>query len=438
MRRPLPWIRAVAQSLALCAIVVGGLTSGARAEITSTPLANGAVVLCEDRPDAPVDVCVVAFDAWPLPWRYGPAEMHVLAAVLDALVRRAADTSSAAGSDLSCAMDGDVLVLMGVGPRGSLSEVVRAISSVLTDKLDPIVVSDVLASLRHTTDDERSPGELATAVAGAAALAPVPLVAGPADLQAVASRCAPEAVGALRSTRLVGARCAASIVCGGGSAEAVARLRDALTRLPAGGPNPEAGRLYPTGPTAPMRPSYIGTLSWVVVAYVVPGPENADASCLLALQQLLGGGNEGLLFRRLRGEMDLTYAVATSLTWYRSVGLMTLTCACDPAQAERVAGEMCSVVEELRGGVREEDGDRATARARFELLMASHRSSRVAADRGSWVVRGLRADLCDVWANELGTIDADRIASAVSQWLAKPVVVIGNPAPLSNRLTDGK
>jgi len=424
--------------LSLRAFLLAGLlvmAAGGHAELRVTPLANGAQIAAETRDASPVDALAVAFGWWSGDVLIGGGEREVLAAAMQAMVTDRALEAGCHGCDFACWASPDAIELQAIGPAGRAGDMADVLASALAG---PVTNRAARAAAVRFGRAETAPYSSRQLVADELLrrLFPgVPIAEPPSIIARASEALDGAALERLRRSRLVGARCGASVIGGLSAEPAAAALGLSLAELPRGEERAHAGATMPPAP-GPWIVPYPGSATWIGIGFRVPGMGAEEPPTFAVLEKLLGDGNGSLLFGRLRGELDLAYTVGAELAIYAGAGYLAVWCACRPGDAERALGEMSAIVEGLTAGVPEPSLRRAVERARFERAMERHAASVAARRSARRLALGLEATGDSGFEEGLARVTARDVADVARTWLRAPVVVIGNPGGTVGRQSN--
>ncbi len=396
-RRRVGWTQAAAFALAACAVCSASdsrtLTNGLSLSWEAGgPYEAVALTVACPEPRAPAAL------ALPL----------VLEETLDAALRvggGAAERAAALGGTLSVEYRGGTLTALALGPEGSASDLVELVASLAggapatRELLDRGGLDDALMRRIDAGLDPRE--ELGRALFGAA------WQPGPEDLDRAVASLSAERVDELRRAWFRGGRCFAAVVATAPTPtpEALA----ALEALPAG----QSARVWAPAPRSP-RPARlgwegVGGQSAVSHAARGPAPESVEAAAWTVASYLLGRGNGGRLFRRLRAERGLCYAV--SCRWLpEDGGMLWIEALCDPGDEDLLEEGLNEVLRELAETLpTEAEMERARGLAFTDWTALLRSPERMARVRALGMARGGAADWAERHLEALKGVDAQDI-----------------------------
>jgi len=165
--------------------------------------------------------------------------------------------------------------------------------------------------------------------------------------------------------------------------------------------------------------------------YLVPSAATAAAGegpALEVLAQLMGGGNNSYLYRRL--VVDRPLAVSTSAA-YQGISLdatqFTISAAprsgVEFAQIEQSIDEM--IAEIAQNGVRAEDLERVKTQLIAEAIYAQDNQATLARWYGGALTTGLSIEDIRSWPDRIRAVTTERVRDAAQKWLDKKRSVTG-------------
>jgi zinc protease len=165
--------------------------------------------------------------------------------------------------------------------------------------------------------------------------------------------------------------------------------------------------------------------------YLVPSATTAaggEGTALEVLAQLMGGGNNSYLYRRL--VVDRPLAVTTSAA-YQGISLdatqFTISAAPRPgvefAQIEQSIDEV--IAEVAQNGVRPEDLERVKTQLIAEAIYAQDNQATLARWYGGALATGLSIEDIRSWPDRIRAVTAERVREAAQKWLDKKRSVTG-------------
>jgi len=310
------------KALSLRASLLAGLlvtAAGGRAEMRVTPLANGAQVASETRDDSPVDALAVAFGWLPGDVLTGGGEREVLAAAMQAMVMERAVEAGCHGCEFACWASPDAIELQAIGPAGRAGDMADVLVSALAGPITDRAARAAAVRFARAETAPYSSRQLVADELRRRLFPGVPIAEPPSDIARASGALDGAALERLRRSRLVGARCGASVVGGLSAEQAAAATGRSLAELPRGGERARTGAAIPPAP-GPWIVPYPGSATWIGIGFRVPGMGAEELPTLVVLEKLLGDGNGSVLFGRLRGELDLAYTVGAELETYADAG----------------------------------------------------------------------------------------------------------------------
>jgi len=166
-------------------------------------------------------------------------------------------------------------------------------------------------------------------------------------------------------------------------------------------------------------------------SYLVPSASTAaagESTALDVLAQLMGGGSNSYLYRRL--VIDRPLAVNASAA-YQSVSLdpTQFTISVAPksgvpfAQVEQVIDDIISDIGQ--NGIRSEDLDRVKTQLIAEAIYAHDNQATLARWYGSALTSGLSIEDIRSWPERIRAVTADQVRQAAQKWLDKKRSVTG-------------
>jgi zinc protease len=164
--------------------------------------------------------------------------------------------------------------------------------------------------------------------------------------------------------------------------------------------------------------------------YLVPSATGAasDSDALDVLAQVLGGGNNSLLYRAL--VVDKPLAVGTS-AWYQGTAVdatqFAITASPKPGVSfEQVEQAIDAVLAEVsQNGVSADALERAKTQLIAEAVYAQDNQSTLARWYGAALTVGLTIDDVIDWPRRVRAVTADQVRDAARTWLDKKRSVTG-------------
>lgn len=295
----------------------------------------------------------------------------------------ATDQVEGLGGSLSISQAGGLLTLSATGPEGSAGRLARSLVS--------------LCAGSPTARDLNADGGLAREIEARTSRGPgiegraVRALLGRAwwpdaeDVLHLARTLSEAELDGWRATILCGRRCYAAVASA--DAQTAPLVRDALEAIPAG-PAAAGGlvRGSQAGTGLITAPGEIGAdrVGWVAAG---PEPASPESAAWHVAAFVLGRGNDGWLFRRLRSEMGLCYWVGAR--WAVDYGgLLWIEARCPPEAAATVLEGIAGVVARLAtSGPTPAEAERARRLASLDWtdgLMSPERRARLRAAGMAW------------------------------------------------------
>jgi predicted Zn-dependent peptidase len=199
------------------------------------------------------------------------------------------------------------------------------------------------------------------------------------------------------------------------------------------GPARPAERLPPTTMTA-ARVSEFNQGSHQHIAIAIPGPAYQDTQfyAWALVTQVLGVGQTSRLFRRVREQQGMTYAVSARLVAHSCGGEVLICGTTAPERARDFAAAVCQVVSELAGSGLSA-GELATAKAQLasELVMRGESSvARMHTLLTSVLYTGEPRGIDEIGAL-IDRVRPDDTAAVLASWRDTTVIGMATAGPLS-------
>jgi predicted Zn-dependent peptidase len=167
----------------------------------------------------------------------------------------------------------------------------------------------------------------------------------------------------------------------------------------------------------------------VLVGYLGPGVGEPAYPAVRVLGALLGGGMAGRLFVELRDKRGLAYSVGALIPFRLDAAFVVTYLGTAP---ESVAAAEAGVLAELERARGAPPGEDELARAKAYVLGALAMDRRTNARRawylGFFEAVGLGADFPERYARAIEAVTAADIAAAARRYLARPTIVVLEPA----------
>jgi zinc protease len=165
--------------------------------------------------------------------------------------------------------------------------------------------------------------------------------------------------------------------------------------------------------------------------YLVPSATTAtagDSAALDVLAQLMGGGSNAYLYRRLVEDKPLAVSASAA---YQSVALDSTQFAISVApkagvaftQIEQVIDEVISDISQ--NGIRSEDLERVKTQLIAEAIYAHDSQATLARWYGGALTTGLNIENIRSWPERIRAVTADQVREAAIKWLDKKRSVTG-------------
>ncbi|UCF10550.1 MAG: insulinase family protein [Candidatus Bipolaricaulota bacterium] len=173
--------------------------------------------------------------------------------------------------------------------------------------------------------------------------------------------------------------------------------------------------------------------SHVYVALPGPSAGDDDRFPLEILNSILGDGLSSRLFRAIREERGLAYAVSSAVTHYSDVGVWTFYAGVAPENAWTVRGLVLEELERLRReGVTADEVDRAKSKLRGHLILSLESNGSRMIRLGTAVLSGREILSPDALIARVEGVSSDELDDAIARYVrteAANIAEVGPDAP---------
>jgi predicted Zn-dependent peptidase len=199
--------------------------------------------------------------------------------------------------------------------------------------------------------------------------------------------------------------------------------------LPAGEP-PAAPPPLPDRPVRPRERKASPTMqAHVLLGYLAPPIAAPDHLALKVANGVLGGGMSSRLFRTLRDEAGLAYAVGSQYPTRRGAGRVVLHIGTAPENVEAAEAGLRREVDRLAGEpVPEDEFERTKAYLSGSFVLDRRTNGRQSFYLAFYEVMGVGAEYVTRYPGLLEAVDATDVLGAARRHLVEPAVVVVGPA----------
>jgi zinc protease len=157
----------------------------------------------------------------------------------------------------------------------------------------------------------------------------------------------------------------------------------------------------------------------VLLGFVLPGLLSPERPTIEVLNSIFSG-MESRLFRTLRDERSLAYAVTSFLVMYPKASIFTFYIACSPEKTDQAVAGFFEILEKISSdGLTQEEIERGKNRllGRYRLSLQSNIAK--AEDMALNEVLGLGWDYQKKYEEEIKKVDAERLKDIIKKYLKK-------------------